>query len=130
MTVSHTAETFTTSGTSTVTGDATTSITAQSSDVGSYTVTYTMADKSNSNVLKTTTVNLKVIDPCLPTWNLPTPASYTNSEYVIDIATQPDLTITWTGDTNQRECDYVSTISFTDDTGTAYNSLSYSHTSE
>ena len=89
-----------------------------------------MADKTNSNVFKTTTVNLRVIDPCLPTWNLPTAASYTNSEYVIDIATSTDLTITWTADTNQRECQYVSTISFTDSGGTAYNSLSYSHTSE
>ena len=75
-------------------------------------------------------MNLKIIDPCLATWNLPTAASYTNSEYVIDIASSPDLTITWTADTNQRECQYVSTISFTDDSGTAYNSMSYSHTSE
>ena len=51
LTITHTGETFTTSGTSTVTGDASTSITAQNSDIGSYTVTYTMTDTSNSNLI-------------------------------------------------------------------------------
>ena len=68
LTVTHTGETFTTSGTSTVTGDASTSITAQNSDIGSYTVTYTIADTSNSAIFKTTTVNLRIddVDACTP----------------------------------------------------------------
>ena len=61
LTVVHKKETFTTSGTSTVSADATTVITAQSSDIGTYTVTYTMTDISNSAITQSTTVNLLVI---------------------------------------------------------------------
>lgn len=67
FTVVHNKETFTTSGTSTVSADATTDITAQSSDIGTYTVTYTMTDTANSDLTQSTTVNLIVIeDVCEP----------------------------------------------------------------
>ena len=49
--VTHTGETFSTSGTSTITAGASTSITADTNDIGSYTLTYTMTDTSNPSLV-------------------------------------------------------------------------------
>ena len=122
LTVTHTGETFTTSGTSTVTGDASTSITAQNSDIGSYTVTYTMTDTSNSNLIQTTTVNLKVTSSsCLNSWNMPTTA-WTDDQFILDLVSETSVTITWTADSNARDCDYDSSVEILSG-GTVYSSF-------
>jgi hypothetical protein len=67
FTVVHNKETFTTSGTSTVSADATTIITGDSNNLGSYIVVYTMTDTSDSQIYATYSVNLVVIeDVCSP----------------------------------------------------------------
>ena len=63
----HNKETFTTSGTSTVSADATTIITGDNNNLGSYNVVYTMTDTSDSQIYTTYSVNLVVIeDVCSP----------------------------------------------------------------
>ena len=67
FTVVHNKETFTTSGTSTVSADATTIITGDNNNLGSYFVVYTMTDTSDSQIYTTYSVNLVVIeDVCSP----------------------------------------------------------------
>ena len=61
LTVTHNAETIQNDGT--VTGTGTTQIIASLSEVGQYTVTYTMTDSLNSGIIDQTTITLNVIDP-------------------------------------------------------------------
>ena len=76
------------------------------------------------------TFDIVISAGCLSTWNLPTADSYNDSEFIIDIATSSSLTITWTADTNTRNCEYDSSISIIDDTATAYNSFTVVHNKE
>ena len=71
---------------------------------------------------------------CLRTWDHPSASSsdtYTSGEFVIDLASNPSITITWTADTNPRDCEYISSVQITLEDGiTEYFDFTVSHNQE
>ena len=62
--------------------------------------TTTIHEQSMVKIYNDFIFTLTIEAPCFNSWNIPTPASYANELYVIDLLTQPVLTITWTADSN------------------------------
>ena len=67
---------------------------------------------------------------CVSSWSPPTPASYDDVAYVLDIASQSSITITWTADTNQRDCEYDSSVVVQTSDYSSYDSFAVEHTEE
>ena len=47
---------------------------------------------------------------CFDTWDLPVADSYDDVAFIYDVNTQSSFTITWTADTNTRNCEYDSSV--------------------
>ena len=102
-----------------VTNDGTMKLTAQSSSAKTLRIKarfQALNDAANIEGVSYTerefTVNFEEVldDSCLSTWTSPTADSYDDVAFVLDIATQTSITITWTADTNQRDCEYQSNV--------------------